>query len=92
MGISRVKLDPQNRAFDFYIAAEANPIPGVDFFTVRDGVWAVFEGDGNAPMALIRAEMEAFMNWRPNSEYEHNSRPEIEVYVYVEFWLPVREK
>ena len=97
MGISRVEKDPQNRAFDFYIAAESDPVPGFEFFTVREGIWAIFEGDGNDPMALIRAEMEAFMNWLPNSEYEHDNRPEIEVYpsgtdVYVEFWLPVRKK
>ena len=48
-------------------------------------------------MALIRAEMEAFMNWLPSSGYIHDNRPEIEVYpegtgVYVEFWLPIMKK
>ena len=47
-------------------------------------------------MALIRAEMEAFMNWLPSSGYIHDNRPEIEVYpegtgVYVEFWLPIKK-
>ena len=97
MGVSRVEKDPQSRAFDFYIAAESDSMPGFDTFTIKEGIWAIFEGDGNDPMALIRAEMEAFMNWLPNSEYEHDIRPEIEVYpsgtnVYVEFWLPVRKK
>ena len=97
MGVSRVEKDPQYRAFHFYIAAEADYIPGFDSFTVKEGTWAIFEGDGNDPQALIRAEMEAFMNWLPNSEYEHDNRPEIEVYprgtgIYVEFWLPVRRK
>lgn len=97
MGVSRVEKDPQNRAFDFYIAAESDSIPGFDSFTVGEGIWAIFEGNGNDPMALIDAEMEAFMNWLPNSEYEHDNRPEIEVYpsgtgVYAEFWLPVRKK
>ena len=97
MGVSRVENDPENRAFDFYIAAEAAPLPGFDAFPVEKGEWAIFEGDGNDPMALIRAEMEAYMNWLPSSEYAHDDRPEIEVYpsgtgVYVEFWLPIRKK
>ena len=97
MGVSRVDKDPENRAFDFYIASESDSIPGFDSFKIKEGIWAIFEGDGNNPMALINAEMEVFMNWLPNSEYEHDNRPEIEVYpsgtdVYVEFWLPVRKK
>jgi len=48
----------------------------------------------NDAMALIRAEMEAFINWLPKCEYRHYFRPEIEVYpegtgVYAEFWLPI---
>jgi len=97
MGISCVESDPNNRSFDFYIATEANQVPGCDAFTVAGGEWAVFEGDGCDPMALIRAEMEAFMNWLPSSCYVHDNRPEIEVYpegtgVYVEFWLPIMKK
>lgn len=95
MGVSRVEADPNNRAFDFYIASEASKTDGYETFEIKCGKWAIFTGDENDAMALIRAEMEAFMNWLPNSEYEHDFRPELEVYperedVYVEFWLPVR--
>ena len=65
MGVSRVEKDPDNRAFDFYIASEAGAADGFDSFRIDGGEWAVFEGDGNDAMALIRAEMEAFMNWLP---------------------------
>lgn len=59
--------------------------------------WERCNSDGSDAMALIRAEMEAFMNWLPQSGFRHDSRPEIEVYpdgtgVYVEFWLPVAKK
>lgn len=96
MGISRVENDPNNRAFYFYIAAETDTADGFDGFRIDGGEWAIFEGDGNDAMALIRAEMEAFMHWLPSSGYVHDNRPEIEVYpdgtdVYVEFWLPVRK-
>lgn len=95
LGVSRVETDPANRAFDFYVASECKDLEGYDTFRISGGQWAVFTGDGNDPMALIRAEMEAFMNWLPHSEYEHDHRPELEVYperddVYVEFWLPIK--
>ncbi|MDO5519913.1 MAG: GyrI-like domain-containing protein [bacterium] len=97
MGISRVEEDPDNRAFDFYIASESENVEGFEVFQIKAGKWAIFTGDGKDAMALIRAEMEAFMNWLPNSDYIHDFRPELEVYpetedVYVEFWLPIKEK
>lgn len=96
-GVSRVEEDPNNRAFYFYIASESENVDGCESFEIAGGEWAIFEGDGDTPMALINAELEAFMNWLPNSEYKHDNRPEIEVYpensgVYVEFWLPVCRK
>lgn len=95
MGISRVEKDPDKRTFDFYIASESSSVAGCKSFSVEGGQWAIFEGEGDSPEALIRAEMEAFMDWLPNSGYEHDLRPEIEVYpestgVYVEFWLPIK--
>ena len=96
MGVSRVEKDPDERAFDFYIASEAGAMEGFEVFGIDGGEWAIFEGDGDDAMALIRAEMEAFMHWLPGSGYVHDHRPEIEVYpegtgVYAEFWLPVRK-
>lgn len=95
MGVSRVENDPDNRAFDFFVASETEHLDGYESFQIQAGKWAIFTGDGNDAMALIRAEMEAFMNWLPNSTYEHDFRPELEVYpeaedVYVEFWLPIK--
>lgn len=95
IGVSRVEDDPTNRAFDFYIASECAQAPGCESFTVPACTWAIFRNTGKPPMALVDAEMEAFMKWLPNSCYEHANAPEMEVYKQdgsVEFWLPVREK
>ncbi len=62
MGVSRVENDHNNRAFDFWTAAEAVGIDGCDSFEIVGGEWTIFEGDGDDSMALIRAEMETFMN------------------------------
>ena len=97
LGVSRVENDPNDRAFDFYIASENSGGEGLETFTVEGGEWAIFERNSKSPMALIDAEMEAFMHWLPESGYVHDNRPELEVYpegtgVYVEFWLPIRGK
>ena len=47
MGVSRVENDPDNREFDFYIASEAEHIDGLVSFDIREGEWAIFEGDGD---------------------------------------------
>ena len=48
-------------------------------------------------MSLIDAEMYAFMEWLPASQYKHDNAPELEVYPshdnkLVEFWIPVVDK
>ena len=49
-------------------------------------------------MTIVTAEKFAFMEWLPNSGYEHALAPEMEVYpasngeTYQEFWLPIKKK
>lgn len=98
-GISCVEKDPMNRAFYFYIATEEVPksdveMKDVEEYTVPACTWAIFSNKGELPMSLVNAEMYAFMEWLPNSEYEHALAPELEVYPVednnlVEFWLPI---
>ena len=99
-GVSCVEKDPSNRAFNFFIATEnSDGIKGVDLvnYTVPDCKWAIFTNHGDLPMSLISAEMYAFMEWLPSSQYKHANAPELEVYPVhndklVEFWLPIDEK
>lgn len=107
IGVSRVEADPTNREFYFLIGVEA---PRGDLDAAAEGFercvipasrWAVFDGSGEMPMSLVRAEMYAFMEWLPGSGYSHAAAPEMEVYpagesapgeMKCEFWLPVVEQ
>ena len=97
LGVSCVEQDPDNRAFDFFIAAEIQDLPSVpendlERHEVPACQWAIFEGQGELPMSLVNAEMDCFLRWLPNSGYHHAAAPELEIYPTddtVEFWLPV---
>ena len=95
LGVSCVEKDPNNRAFDFYIASECSELDGYEEYVVPAATWAIFRTKGKLPQALVNAEMYAFMEWLPTSGYEHAVAPELEVYPAdesetVEFWLPVK--
>ncbi|MBP3337877.1 MAG: GyrI-like domain-containing protein [Lachnospiraceae bacterium] len=97
LGVSCVEQDPNNRAFDFYIASECEDLQGYDQYVVPASMWAIFRNKGSLPMSLVNAEMYAFMEWLPKSGYEHAMAPELEVYLAgerdtVEFWMPVKRR
>ena len=94
LGVSCVEKDPNNRAFNFYIASECNDLERYEEYAVPACTWAIFKGEGKLPMSLVGAEMYAFMEWLPKSGYIHAFAPELEVYLAnekdsVEFWLPI---
>lgn len=104
LGISRVEQDPAERAFDYMIAIErpegGNPA-GLEVYRVPASQWAVFECRGKVPEGLVEAEIYAFTEWLPGSEFIHAFAPEMEVYLPAdepgreggcEFWLPVARK
>ena len=98
LGISRVENDPNNRAFDFYIAVECDETPDdLEAFAVPAGEWAVFTNVGQLPLSLVESEIYAMTVWLPASPYRHALAPEMEGYPPVispegtvtEFWLPL---
>ena len=104
LGVSRVEQDPANRAFFYMIAVEVDDAnnsalqpedAALETYSVPAGRWAVFECHGTPPDLIVAAEMFAFGQWLPNSQYRHALAPEMEVYptnggeTYCEFWLPV---
>jgi AraC family transcriptional regulator len=103
LGISRVEQDPAKREF-FYMIAIEKPVSclpelmkGMETYLVPAVQWAVFECKGKVPEAIVQAEMFAFMEWLPNSGYEHALAPEMEVYLNQgdetnEFWLPIQRR
>jgi AraC family transcriptional regulator len=100
LGISRVEQDPAKREFFYMIAIEKpEDCPSLDIveaYRVPATQWAVFECRGKLPEAIIEAEMFAFMEWLPASDFVHANAPEMEVYLpednYCEFWLPIKQK
>ncbi len=96
-GVSCVGADPTDRAFDFFIATECEPVDDLEAVYIPACTWAIFSNRGTLPMSLIEAEMTAFTEWLPASDYRHAHAPELEVYpdrddALVEFWLPVEPK
>lgn len=98
-GISCVEKNPNDRAFDFFIAAEADASAdaALEPYTVPAARWAIFSNHGELAAALVEAEMFAFLEWLPASPYRHAHAPELEVYpshdgTLVEFWLPITDK
>jgi AraC family transcriptional regulator len=105
LGISCVEQDPTNRSFYYMIAIEKPKDAAADLesYQVPAAQWAVFECRGQMPEALVQAEIYAFTQWLPASEFVHASAPEMEVYPpesktaddpdnYCEFWLPIQRK
>ncbi len=105
LGISCVEKDPMNREFYYLIAIE-KPEDYTDteleIYQVPASQWAVFECRGKVPESIVQAEIFAFTEWLPASEYIHANAPEMEVYPpesdgqsddnYCEFWLPIKKK
>jgi AraC family transcriptional regulator len=105
LGVSCVTEDPTKRDFYYFIAVEKpDNYSGKDLesYHVPASKWAVFECLGKVPEAIVEAEIYAFTEWLPASEFIHAYAPEMEVYPpesdgqkddnYCEFWLPIKEK
>ena len=63
--------------------------------------WAVFESVGPLPRAIHDLEDRVFIEWFPSTGYEHDNKPELEVYLpgdrssenyRCQFWEPVVKK
>jgi AraC family transcriptional regulator len=105
LGVSCVENDPRVREFYYFIAVEkpeGTATTELETHAVPASQWAVFECHGKVPDSIVEAEIYAFTQWLPNSEYTHALAPEMEVYPpesdgssdsnYCEFWLPIMKK
>jgi AraC family transcriptional regulator len=103
LGVSLVAEDPSRRDFFYMVGIElpeGADCQGLETYLVPTAQWEVFECRGRLPASIVAAEMYAFMEWLPQSGYEHANAPEMEVYLpgesgdhyLCEFWLPVRLK
>ena len=103
LGISRVESDPTRREFYYMIAAEtavSDLVNDLESYEVPASQWAAFTCRGKVPESIVEAEIFAFSQWLPGSDYEHAFAPEMEVYLpgvsedtyTCEFWLPIQSK
>jgi AraC family transcriptional regulator len=77
-------IDDGMKSFSYAVGIEKpiGPIPkGYEVIHVPAVNWAVFESIGPLPKAIHELEDKVFTEWFPSTGYEHDSKPEIEVYL-----------
>ena len=97
LGVSTCHHEAEN---SYYIAVASNaPVPeGLSEWTVPAATWAVFTGQGQAPMAIQELQKRIVSEWLPDSGYEWAQAPDVEVYLngpdaaeaQCQVWLPVQ--
>ena len=97
LGVSTCHRETEN---SYYIAVASDaPLPeGLCEWTVPAATWAVFTGQGQAPMAIQELQKRIVSEWLPDSGYEWAQAPDVEVYLngpdaaeaQFQVWLPVQ--
>lgn len=98
LGVSTCHHEAEN---SYYIAVASDaPVPeGLYGWTVPAATWAVFTGQGQAPMAIQELQKRIVSEWLPDSGYEWAQAPDVEVYLngpdaaeaQFQVWLPVQQ-
>ena len=74
---------------------------GFDIIHIPAATWAIFESVGPMPKAIQDVTVQIFQEWFPSTGYEHDARPELEVYLpgdpnspdyRCQVWMPVVKK
>jgi AraC family transcriptional regulator len=69
-----------------------------DVFHIPAATWAIFESIGPMPGAIQEVTRKIFQEWFPSTGYEHDAKPELEVYLpgdpnsqdyHCQVWMPV---
>ena len=99
LGVSTCHHEAEN---SYYIAVASNaPVPeGLSEWTVPAATWAVFTGQGQAPMAIQELQKRIVSEWLPDSGYEWAQAPDVEVYLsepgaeelQFQVWLPIQKE
>ena len=97
LGVSTCHHEAEN---SYYIAVASDaPVPeGLYEWTIPAATWAVFTGQGQAPMAIQELQKRIVSEWLPDSGYEWAQAPDVEVYLngpdaaeaQFQVWLPVQ--
>jgi AraC family transcriptional regulator len=74
---------------------------GFDVIHIPAATWAVFESIGPMPKAIQDVTKQIFEEWFPSTGYEHDAKPELEVYLSgdtssqdyrCQVWMPIIKK
>jgi AraC family transcriptional regulator len=94
-------IDSGMKSFSYAVGIEKpdGPLPeDYEVISIPEATWAVFESIGPLPQAIHDLEDKVFIEWFPSTRYEHDTKPEIEVYLpgdpksqdyRCQFWEPV---
>jgi AraC family transcriptional regulator len=92
------------KSFSYAVGIERpdGPLPEeYEVITIPAATWAVFEAAGQLPKALHNLKDKVFTEWFPSTGYEHDNKPEMEIYLpgdpnapdyRCQFWEPVIKK
>ena len=99
-----VTIESGMAGFDYAVGVEKPDMAvpaGYEVIHIPAATWAVFESIGPLPKAIHDLEDKIFIEWLPSTGYEHDSKPELEVYLPGEptsqdyrcqYWMPVIKK
>lgn len=94
----------EEEKFNYYIAVDKQDkaIPeGFEEREIPQSTWAVFKCVGALPESIQETSKRIYQEWFPASIYEHDNKPEIEVYLpgdldspkyTAEIWVPIIKK
>jgi AraC family transcriptional regulator len=78
------------------------PVPqGFKLMHIPEATWAIFESVGPMPKAIQDVTVKIFQEWFPSTGYEHDTKPELEVYLpgdpnspdyRCQVWMPIVKK
>ena len=75
--------------------------PQFEVIHIPAATWAIFESAGPMPKAIQDVTVQIFQEWFPSTGYEHDAKPELEVYLpgdpnspdyRCQVWMPVVKK
>jgi len=105
LGICYISEDIKNMEEFYYgicVEKPDKPVPaGFEVIHIPAATWAIFESIGPMPKAIQDVTVRIFQEWFPSTGYEHDAKPELEVYLpgdpdspdyRCQVWMPIIKK
>jgi AraC family transcriptional regulator len=102
LGITIIEKGMKGFTYTIGMEKPSGIIPeGFKTLHIPAATWAVFESKGALPKAIQDLEDRVFRDWFLSTGYEHDAKPELEVYLpgdtksqeyRCEYWMPVKKK